>query len=248
MTRSIFSSVLVCGLIFGAFAAASASAEAPAYKCTSGGSQFKDEHCREASASGPYGAELLPESETAITVTNAQTAEGTSAAAVSKLLGTLSGVITEIQCTGLSGEGSLTNAAKSATGTFTLNSSGCSVTKPSGKGCVINGNELVTNLLKATTGGQTANKLKLTSNSGEALTSITLEKCSIGALNNTYPVTGSFIADTNGATITTTHAGLTSQATLKLGGVKMGMEGALTLEAGEDGISFGVEEEEEGCL
>ncbi|MGD9735521.1 MAG: hypothetical protein AB7V58_07940 [Solirubrobacterales bacterium] len=233
--KSVLGVAVLCALVFGAFAAANASAEQRAYSCSEGGAQFTDAHCLSA-GSGPYGHVLL-EGETAITGTNANTAEGTSAAAVSKLLGALSGVVTELQCTGLSGTGQLTNAASSVSGTGVITYEGCSVTKPANKGCKVAGNKVVTETLNGTTVGQAANKLKFTP-SGETFAKITIEGCSIGALNNTFPVTGSLVADTSGATTTTTHAGITSQGTLKFGGVKAGLEGALTIKAGGDGVAL----------
>ncbi|HET7445872.1 MAG TPA: hypothetical protein VFJ57_14575, partial [Solirubrobacterales bacterium] len=46
--------------------------------------------------------------------------------------------------------------------------------------------------------------------------------------NNTFPVTGSLKLTPSGATLTTTHAGITEQNTLKFGGVKAGLESSLT--------------------
>ena len=236
--KSVLGIAVLCALVLGAFAAASASAEQRAYKCTEGTTkQFSDEHCLVPSGSGAFEHKLL-EGETAITGTNAKTAEGTSVASVSKLAGSLSGVVTELQCTGLSGTGQLTNAAASVTGTGVITYSGCSVTKPAGKGCVVKNGEVVTATLKGTTVGQAAGKLKFTPNTGETFASITIEKCSIASLNNTFPVQGSLVANTSGATTTTTHAGITEQGTLKFGGVKAGLEGALTIEAGGDGVAL----------
>jgi len=53
--------------------------------------------------------------------------------------------------------------------------------------------------------------------------------------DGSYPVTGSLIAKTSGATLTTKHEDITTQNTLKFGGVKAGVVGAATIsmEGGE---------------
>ncbi|MGD9736671.1 MAG: hypothetical protein AB7V58_13880 [Solirubrobacterales bacterium] len=225
---------VMCALAAGALAAANASAEQRAYTCSTGAvaEEFTDEHCLNKTGSGEYGHTLISEEEAEFTLSNAKTAESTTAAAVSKLASTVSGVVTEVQCTSLSGEGQLTNAESSVTGTGVIEYTGCTVTKPSGKGCVVKGGEITTNEVKGTTAGQAEAKIKFTPNSGETFASITIEGCSIGSLNNTFPLAGSLIADVNGATITSTHAGITSQNTLKFGGTKAGIEGAMTISAG----------------
>jgi hypothetical protein len=230
--KSVIGIAVLCALAVSAFAAASASAEQRAYTCDSSAAvkEFKDAHCLTKVESGAtVGHTLLPETSTAITGTNANTTEETKAAAVSKLLGALSGVVTEVQCTTLGGTGSLTNAAASVSGTGTIEYTGCTVTKPAGKGCVVTGGAVTTKELSATTAGQAANKLKFTPKEGTEFATVPIEKCETASLNNKFPVTGSLIADTSGATTTTTHAGVTTQNTLKFGGVKAGIEGALTI-------------------
>ncbi|MGD9736137.1 MAG: hypothetical protein AB7V58_11105 [Solirubrobacterales bacterium] len=223
----------LCALALSAFAA-NASAEQNAFYCAdnAGSEDFSDSHCVTwvGSGNGSKGhEEFEPYTEYSVTATNAATASGTEVAAVSKLLGALSGVATEVQCTGLSGSGELINFLTSVETAGVISYSGCTVTKPSGKGCVVKGGAVTTNTLRATNFLQAANTLKFEPSELSALATVTIEKCSVGALNNSFSVTGSFVASVSGATTTTTHAAVTSQNTLKFGGVKAGIEGAMTI-------------------
>ena len=159
----------------------------------------------------------------------AKTASETTAASVAKLKGALSGVVTEVQCTTVGGSGELTNSAASVSGTGTIEYTGCTVTLPAGKGCKVTGGAVTTKNLAATTSGQGKNEVKFTPNEGTEFASIPIEGCSNEALNNTFPVTGSLVATATGATLSTTHAGVTAQNTLKFGGVKAGLEGTITI-------------------
>jgi hypothetical protein len=238
--KSVLGIAVLCALIFGALAS-SASAEETAWECTEEAEPliYQDAHCLIAGPVEEFGTvEFAEGKENKITGTNAATASGTSAAAVSKLKGALSGVVTEVQCTGLEGTGQLTNAAASVTGTGVIKYTGCSVTAPAGKGCVVTGGTVTTKTLKGTTVGQAANKLKFSPNSGTEFASVPISSCSIGSLNNTFPVTGSLVADVSGATTVTTEGGVTGQNTLKFGGVNAGIEGALTIE--DEGTGDGV--------
>lgn len=152
----------------------------------------------------------------------------TTSSAVSKLRGAVSRIETEVQCTIVEGLGKATNAAASVSGTGTLEYSGCTVTKPAGKGCVVSGGRVNTKKLAATTVGQAANTVRFTPFEGTEFASIKIESCSVGVLNNTFPVTGSLVATATGATLSTTHTGVTAQNTLEFGGVKAGLEGAIT--------------------
>lgn len=71
--------------------------------------------------------------------------------------------------------------------------------------------------------------------SGTELASLTIEKCSVGALNGTFAVTGSFSILPLGATLSTSDPFITEANTLKLAGQKAGIEGALTLTNGASG-------------
>lgn len=87
---------------------------------------------------------------------------------------------------------------------------------------------MTTNTLKGTTVGQASGHLKFEPNSGTQFATVPISECKIRALNNTFPVTGSVVATTSGATTTTTHTEITGQGTLEFGGVEAGLEGALT--------------------
>jgi len=81
-----------------------------------------------------------------------------------------------------------------------------------------------------TTVGQTGTNLKIAPVSGSELTSVAIEGC----LNNnpakgSYPLDGSLVASTTGATATTTHAGITAQGTLTFGGNAAGLEDVFTV-------------------
>ncbi|HET7444177.1 MAG TPA: hypothetical protein VFJ57_05910 [Solirubrobacterales bacterium] len=241
--KSIIGIAVLCALAFSAFAAASASAEQRAYTCASGVGKkdYKEAHCvtNVGENNGTFGHTLITTAGTKITGTSANTASNTTAGTVSKLKGALSGVETEVQCTELTGTGELTNdntePGLSVSGTGTIVYKTCTVTKPAGKGCVVKGGSVTTEKLAATTVGQAANKVKFTPAGETNFAIIPIEKCEIAALNNNFPVTGSLVATASGATLTTTHTGITELNTLKFGGVKAGLEGALTIrmEGGE---------------
>lgn len=227
--RSTIALALLCVCAFSAFATQSAFAEQKAVTCESVASgQFSDAHCINVNPGGPYRHTEVPGS-LLFSATNARTASETTSAAVSSLKGALSGIATEVQCTTVTGLGELTNAESSVSGTGTLEYGGCTVTLPAGKGCKVIGGKVPTKKLAATTVGQAANTMKFTPFEGTQFASIPIESCSVEALNNTFPVAGSLVATATGATLTTTHVGVTGQNTLKFGGVKAGLEGAVTL-------------------
>jgi hypothetical protein len=238
--KSVVTISVLCALAFAALAAANASAAQRAYACEEGGAhQWEDEHCLVPNTTtGAFHHQLLPTSATNITVTNARTISGTTAAAVQKLRGTLVGVQAEVQCTGVAGTGSLANAAASVTGTGTLTYSGCTVTQPPGKGCVVTGGSVPTNTLEATTVGQTAGHVLIEPVNGFILATVPISKCSTAALNNIWPVEGSLVAKTNGATATTTHEEVTVWEEFFWGIEEAGLEGAVTIntEIGENGV------------
>jgi hypothetical protein len=215
---------------FAAFAAANASAEDRAYACEDGGAhQFSDEHCLTPNTTtGEFHHQLLP-SPTGITATNAGTASGTTAAEVSKLKGKISGVVTEIQCTGAAATGSLKNKATFVEGTGFIHYTGCSVTKPAGKKCLVKEGKVDTEELEAETLLRAGTNVLVNPVIGEIIAIITIEGCEIAALNERFPVKGLLVATMTGATATTTHAGITGQGTFTFGGNAAGLEGALTI-------------------
>jgi hypothetical protein len=232
--KSVIGAAVLCALVFGAIAAANASAEQKAFKCTAGQgvADYNDEHCvtKVTPGTGSRGhTEISNGVATAVKATNAKTASETTAARVSKLTGTIVGTVVEIQCTGVSGTGELTNAAISVTGNGALEYTGCTVIKPV-RECVITGGKITTQKLVVTTVGQAANTVKVSPFTGTQLASVSIEKCLENhPPTNVYPVTGSLIASTSGATVTTAEATITAQATLKLAGNKAGLDGAVTV-------------------
>jgi hypothetical protein len=214
--KSVIGVAMVFALALCAFTAASAQAEQRAWTCVHEAGAFGEAHC--VGSGTEYKAVEIPnetpeEAGTAITATNEKTAPGTTASTVSKLKGTLSGLETEVQCTGLHGTGVLRNTA----------------TNVSGRECKVKNGTVTTNLLKAGTIA-TANKLEFKPNSGTEFAKVPIEGC----LNNKppaaeYPVSGSLVANTSGATTTTEHGAITTQGTLTFGGNAAGIEGALTI-------------------
>jgi hypothetical protein len=239
--KSVIGLAVLCALVVSAFSAAGASAEQRAYTCTPEAVvkdyASADQHCvTNIGSGGGRGHVLIEAKETKITGTNEKTASSTTAKETSKLLGALAGVITEVQCTGLTGTGNLTNAAASVTGEGVITYTGCVVTKPA-VGCEVVGGTIATENLTATTVGQAANRLKFTPKApATKFATVPIKGCAGEAPPaGNYPVTGSLIAKTSGATTTTKHEDITTQNTLKFGGVKAGIEGALTIsmEGGE---------------
>lgn len=233
--KSILGLALLCAPLFSAFAATNASAEQKAYTCTTtaGVKDYNDEHCvtNVGAGKGTRGHTVIAENNnTEVTVTNAKTSADTTAAEATKLRGTLGGVITEVVCTEADGVGTLNNAAASVTITkLSITYSQCTITEPANKKCVVPGGSISTSQLTLTTAGQAASKLSV-SPGANPYAEIKIEKCEEEKPpTGVYKVTGTYVASQSGATFTTTHAGVTAQNTLKWGGVKVGLETALTL-------------------
>jgi hypothetical protein len=233
--KSVIGLAVLCALVFSAITVASAfAAPGRAWTCKKGGpNQFNDEHCINGTG-GEYGhvaiANGLP--KTTIVGTNAKTASGTVAAEVSKLKAKIAGIATEVQCTGVSGTGELENSAGSVSGSGQITYSGCTVTLPAGRECAITGGEIKTKPLAATTAGLTNNnELKFEMAAGETeFASIPIKGCKENSPpEGNYPVAGSLIATTSGATTTTVHSTITAQNTLTFGGNAAGLQGALTI-------------------
>jgi len=255
--RSVIGIAVLCALALSAFAAASASAAnttavtcAPVGEGPEGTKGFKDAHCKEGTENTKAAPNVVKyehkeiTSPTEIWGTNERTSgASTSAKAPAKLEGTAAGIVTAIQCTTVAGMGSLENketAGKEmyAHGTGTIEYTGCTVTKPAEKGCVVKGGAITTNELTASTEGL-ATQAQFKPVTGTEFVSITIEKCSVVALNNTYPVAGSVKATISGATLTTEHGAATTENTLKFAGQKAGLSGSLTLGMGPTPIVDG---------
>jgi hypothetical protein len=226
--NSSFGIAVLCGLAVCAVAAGNASAAQKAFTCspTAASKTFSDAHCLSAGGTN-FGHVAIAET-TSVEATNANTASATTAAQPWKLEGFDAGINTLIECTTASGTGSLTNQAAFVEGTGFLHFTGCVVLIPINSGCVVKEGKVDTEELSATTNGQPANKLKVQPVAGAKLAGVTIESCKVAGLNNTTPLTGSLVADTSGATVTTTIAGVLGQKTLKYAGANAGVEGALT--------------------
>jgi hypothetical protein len=227
-SRKSFSiATFVVALLISWSLAATAAAEQRAYTCGTG-TTFADAHCLRP-GSGPFGLVEIPNSTpTSFALSSSKTASETTAGTPSQLSGTAAGVAVEIECSSVSGTGSLTNAASSVSGTGRLTYTGCVTLKPAGKGCKVSGGTINTEELKLTTIGQAANKLKI-EQLGTRLANIKIEECSTTALNNTFPTTGSLVVSTNGATVASSKVEIETQNTLKFAGSKAGIGGALTV-------------------
>lgn len=235
--RSVIGLAMLCVLALSALATAHASAGGRANLCVEGGNKDyaeADKHCvfNVGKGNGVRGHELIPRAtRRAILATNANTAAGTIAAQLFKVKGKISGIATEIQCTTVNGEGELENSETFASGTGTIESSGCTVTLPAGRECKVGNSGVITSKpLAMTTAGLGANELKVEMGTGQTeLASIRIEGCKNNAPPTAnYPLAGSLIATTSGGTATTLHAEITTQGTLTFGGNAAGFEGAVT--------------------
>ncbi|HET7444176.1 MAG TPA: hypothetical protein VFJ57_05905 [Solirubrobacterales bacterium] len=228
----------LCALIVGAIAAGNASAAQRGVTCAPTGTGFSEAHCVTATpGSGSFShVNIANGVATGLTGSNENTAVETTTFSVLKLKGTLVGIATEISCLNAWGTGELTNAASSVSATSTFEFSTCVVLLPIAKNCVVK-EPIVTEKLAATTVGQAAGNVKISAAGATNIANITLEECEIKALNQSWPLTGSFTATATGATLTTTEAAVTTQNTLKWGGVKAGLEGALTISMSGEGAN-----------
>lgn len=225
--RSAVALAVFCALAISAIPASGASA-AKAFTCVSSpihGDRFGP-HCLPSEPPSSRYSHVSFADNTPLIATNEDTASETTAAAVSVLTGSLSGVVTELQCTGVTGTGEMENTATQVKGTGTLKYTGCTVVKPAGKSCKVNGETVETKELAAET--ESATVIKFNPVSGETFANVKIESCTVSALNNTFPVTGSVKGTVTGGTTTTTEAGVTEQGTLKFGGNKAGLSGAYT--------------------
>lgn len=239
--KLLSSLTLVILAVLSASAATGASASTTAYTCasTASGAQFSDAHCLTKSSGVGY-KHVVITGLSGFSATDLNTSGETTAGTPVRIKGTVSGVETEISCTATSGSGLIGNSEKSGemivhmTGSLTY--SFCSVNKPAGKSC--KAPVSITLPFTATTEGQGA-ALKFTPVEGTEFVGITISGCTVAALNKTFPLSGTFTATPSGATVSTTHAGITGQGTLTFGGQVAGLQGSVTF-TGESfaGLTF----------
>ncbi|HET7444811.1 MAG TPA: hypothetical protein VFJ57_09155 [Solirubrobacterales bacterium] len=177
--------------------------------------------------------EIKEGEETTGTVTNFNTTAETIAGQSAILTGALAGVATEISCWEVHGQGTFENKTELTEMLAHLDGflhlTNCVVKKPSEKGCKIPEETITTQQLTARTTSAASGEVK--PKEGTKIADIKIEGCSIPGLNNTFPVTGALKVQISGATWTSTESQVTTDNTLKFGGVKAGLESALTPEA-----------------
>lgn len=241
--RAVVGLALLCTAVLCACAAPAASAlGTTAFTCKEGASsatKFSDAHCTKASAEGKFGhAEVAVGTETAFTATNGQTASETTAATPLVIRSVTEKLEIEVECTGVTASGSLTGGEFSGemyvSGTSTFAITACTVLKPTAISCVVTGGKLEPKALSQTTLGQ-GEKIRFGPASGTAILTFKLEKCTTGSLNKEYTLEGSWKASRSGTTLTSTHAGTTTDGTLTLNKEKAGLASAITLRAKKAG-------------
>lgn len=232
MKRNLVIAISVlCALTVGVFATANASAEQRIFRCAVGGAtkEYIDEHCVTNVGSGGTRSSELVVGSIVYKASNSKTQNETLANQLMVLHGSIAGVEAEVQCTTVAETGELTNAAASVTGSGTYEYSGCTVTKPAGRECVVTGGKIVSEKLKLTTVGQAANTVKISPFEGTQMASVSIASCKKNIPpTNSYPITGSFVAALSGATTSVAPGTLTGQGTLKWAGQVAGWFGSTT--------------------
>jgi hypothetical protein len=239
--RAVIGLCVVCALAIGAVGAPGATAAikgTTGFTCkpaTVGGAGFSDAHCKTAVASGAkFEHVAIPENvKTEGRVTNEKTASETTASTPAKLLTVIAGVVVELNANKTEGLATGINT-KNGSGEHVIEGFGATtysevtVTKPAGKGCKVAGGKITTKELRGISTGMEG---KLEPAVGTEFMTVSIEGCTIAALNNNYPITGTVQCPNSGATIICTHAGTTTLGTLKFGGQKAGVEVATTATA-----------------
>lgn len=249
--RSVVGFCLLCALCFSAIAASGAAASngTTAFTCKEkkevGGVGFSREHCSAADVASE-GAKyehvaVAEETATEVVATNANTKNETTEPTTVKLLSVISGTPIEIQGTGWTGSGLMVNTKDPGTGEHyvqeegTVTFTGVTVTKPAGKGCKVATESVKTNQLSVTSKGQ-GDALKFAPKEGTTFATVTIEGCSIGALNGACALTGSLVGHPDGAVVSFKHSEITTQNTLSFGGQKAGLEGTVTIRGRDQAV------------
>jgi len=237
-SRTFWSLSALVALAVSAFAAQTASAQTW-YECAPGAKPgvFKDAHCKEKTNPAEGFVHIKLPANTLIPVTWSNLTTGTERSIV-KLKSVQSGVTLELQATEAAGTGEIQNREEGETtwgeGSGVLTYKNVTVTAPAGKGCKVAGGTITSKKLAATTKGLT-NQIKFSPFEGTTFTEVTIEGCSVAALNHVYPVTGSIIGNTEGTTTNLTHTATTTQGTLFFFGQKVGIEVQTTLKRSSTG-------------
>jgi len=239
--KAVIGLCVVCALAIGVVGAQGATAAikgTTGFTCKAtglGGAGFSDAHCKTAVASGAkfQHVAIAENVKTEGRVTNERTASETTASTPTRLLTVIAGVVVELQANKTEGLATGTNK-KNGSGEHLIEGVGSTtysevtVTKPAGKGCKVPGGKITTKELRGISTGMEG---KLEPAVGTEFMTVTVEGCTIAALNQNYPITGSVQCPNTGVTIVCTHAATTALGTLKFGGQKAGVEVATTATA-----------------
>lgn len=240
--RGLVGLSLLCALAFCAIAAQSASAKGTtAFTCaqTEKEAGFSDAHCTKAGSGSGYKHQAIATGEkTTITLTNQKTASETTAVtpAIIKIhFGPMEG---ELQCLGVSGEGTLTNnetgGKMSVSGTIATTFSECTVsptvTFPE---CQLEKPFTFTTNFSSPSEGMNLSFAP----EGTEVGKLRLAKCKNSVENTDYVITGSYTATPNGTTWETTTEGSLG---LKTSGGQAGLisKTTVTRKGTETGISM----------
>jgi hypothetical protein len=241
--KTIVMLALISALAISAVATSEASASGTTgFTCTaaSGARDFADAHCTSqvGAGEGTFGHVALA-GKKEITLSNEKTASGTTAAQPSILIGLLAGVEVEVICTKVTGSGTLTNSevggSMQATGTMTIEHSGCTVPRPSG--CTV-AEPIVYSANYTTYQTETEMGLKYTPVEEPNFGTFTLKNCTLA---NTYGIAGKMETTAAGTPLGqgATQTWTTSMSKLTWGGSSYTLAGAITLRVkGGDPIAF----------
>lgn len=254
--RAIVGLSLLCALAFCAVAAPGASAKGTtAFTCVKeGGSlDFSDAHCgtKVAKGTGEFGHEEIPaNTETQFELTNEKVKNNTTEHEPSVLIGIISGIEVRVECTIVSGTGTLTNntvgEAMRTSGDVTIKHSECTVPKPTTGGgeekCQVK--EVVYDAHFETAESGEEMWIEFTPKNGKEFGVLTLEnhapnKCSIAG---SYGISGTFKGTMGG---TPKGVGATLHFSAEGGSLKWGswsytLAGAITprMASGGNPIAF----------
>jgi len=205
----------LCLCAFGASTAAAAPSGVTLHECTNAGKgtgiKYTDGTCTTVNQStGTFETETLP-----LNTTKEVKATGTSSFILSA---TVAGVKFTITCTGLESVGGsatneITGEEMFVSGEGKTKFTGCTVTAPVGKGCVVPGTIETVNLSSRT---NAAMGTKYTPKTGEEFVTIPVTKCTTEALNGNKVVKGSATSETK--TTATQGFTTTSGSSLTFGG------------------------------
>jgi hypothetical protein len=229
-------------LVISVLSVQKASAETTAFACSKSvtNKTWSDAHCLNEGGFKQFGHKEFH------VPTEITGAPGTTSEGVHRLKATVNGITTELATSGgVSGSGTAENAKFGelvAKGEGTLTYTGVTVAAPAGKGCRaytnnggVKGEEGVihTNPLKAETNAEMGVKI-VPATALSAIATFIIDGCTgseaLESLNQKYSLEGSVIGEPNGGEVKFTHAGVTSQGTLKFNGsIKAGYNGGISV-------------------